>query len=41
MPESIEKNDITEKLRALVNFHKEGVLSDEEFSVAKARLLGL
>ena len=41
MPESIEKNDITEKLRALVDFHKEGVLSDEEFSLARARLLGL
>jgi hypothetical protein len=41
MPESIEKNDMSDTLRALVDLHKEGVLSDEEFSLAKARLLGL
>jgi hypothetical protein len=32
--------DITEKLGTLAEMHASGTLSDEEFAVAKARLLG-
>lgn len=40
-PESSPGNNLGERLRELATLHREGILSDEEFAQAKARLLGL
>jgi phage tail tape-measure protein len=36
-----EKRDVTAELEKLAKLHKQGVLSDEEFKAAKAKLLNL
>jgi Uncharacterized membrane-associated protein len=38
---SAEKPDITAELEKLAKLHKQGVLTDEEFKAAKAKLLNL
>jgi phage tail tape-measure protein len=39
--ESAEKVDVSAELQKLAKLHKDGVLDDEEFKAAKARLLNL
>lgn len=39
--ESSEKPDVTAELERLAKLHKDGILDDEEFKAAKARLLNL
>jgi hypothetical protein len=36
-----EEDDATEQLQKLAALHTQGVLTDEEFSAAKAKILGL
>lgn len=36
-----DKKDVTAELERLAGLHKQGVLSDDEFKAAKAKLLGL
>jgi hypothetical protein len=36
-----EEEDMTEQLAKLANLHQQGILSDEEFAAAKAKLLGI
>jgi hypothetical protein len=40
-PAAPQQDEQTAKLQELAQLHKQGVLSDEEFAAAKARLLGL
>lgn len=40
-PDAAEKPDVTAELQKLAKLHKDGVLDDEEFKAAKARLLNL
>jgi hypothetical protein len=35
------EDDLTAKLQQLATLHSQGVLSDEEFSAAKAKVLGI
>jgi phage tail tape-measure protein len=39
--ETSEKSDVTAELQKLAKLHKDGVLDDEEFKAAKAKLLNL
>jgi type II secretory pathway component PulF len=39
-PQAAPGNDLTEQLQQLAQLHTAGVLSDEEFAAAKAKLLG-
>ncbi len=39
--EAAPKADVTAELQKLAKLHKDGILSDEEFKAAKAKLLGL
>jgi len=39
--QSADKADVTAELQKLAKLHKDGVLSDDEFRAAKARLLNL
>jgi hypothetical protein len=40
-PEAPPEDDLTAKLQQLAALHSQGVLSDEEFSAAKAKVLGI
>jgi hypothetical protein len=39
-PQAAPGNDLTAQLQQLAQLHTAGVLSDEEFAAAKAKLLG-
>ena len=39
--QSAEKTDVTAELQKLAKLHKDGILDDEEFKAAKAKLLNL
>ena len=40
-PEQDEQDEQVAKLQDLAQLHKQGVLSDEEFAAAKAKVLGI
>ena len=40
-PAAAPVDDTTAKLQELANLHAQGILSDEEFSAAKAKALGI
>ena len=40
-PAAPPEDDLTAKLQQLAALHSQGVLSDDEFSAAKAKLLGI
>ena len=40
-PPQAEEDDMTEQIAKLANLHGQGILSDEEFAAAKAKLLGI
>jgi len=41
VPAAPAADDTTAKLQELANLHNQGILSDEEFSAAKAKALGI
>jgi hypothetical protein len=40
-PEAAPEDDTTERLQNLAQLHTQGVLTDEEFASAKAKILGI
>ena len=40
-PQAPAQDDATAQLQNLANLHTQGVLSDEEFTAAKAKILGI